>query len=99
MSASAQIVMSETDLYLSLEFIKMTSKIVGLRVSSVIFGLVCLAHIARLWARTDVFIGSYHLGRIPSLLCIIASGGLSIWLAKLAGPWCVEAEQAPRPKI
>jgi hypothetical protein len=77
----------------------MKSQIVGLRVSSVIFGLICLAHIARFWASGDVVVGSYHFGRISSLLCIIVAGGLSIWLAKLAGPWCAETKEGPGPKI
>jgi hypothetical protein len=63
-----------------------------------IFGLVSLGFIARLWARPETIIGSYHLGRVPSLFLIIVTGGLSIWLLKLAGPWCTETKAAPAPK-
>ena len=77
----------------------MTSQTVGLRISSVIFGLVSLSHVARLWARAEIIIGGYHLGRIPSVIAIIITGGLAIWLAKLAGPWCAETNEPPSPKI
>ena len=77
----------------------MTSQTVGLRVSSIIFGLVSLGHVARLWAQTEIVIGGHHLGRIPSVITIIITGGLAIWLAKLAGPWCSETNGAPNPKI
>lgn len=76
----------------------MRSRTVGLRVSSVIFGLLCLAHVARLGTRAEVVVGSHHFGRMPSLVAVIVCGFLSIWLAKLAGPWRAEATQAPAPK-
>jgi hypothetical protein len=68
----------------------------GLRVSSVIFGLVCLAQVARLFAGTPVTVGGHHLGVTASWLCLGATGGLAIWLARLAGPWCEEMREAPR---
>ena len=76
----------------------MKLRTIGFRVSGVILGLVSLGLIARLWARSEVVIGSYHLGRIPSVLSIIVAGGLSIWLVKLAGPWCTESKAAPTPE-
>ena len=68
----------------------MNSRTIGLRISSVIFGLISLGHIARLWGRVDIVIGSHHLERSWSWISIIVTGLLAIWLAKLAGPWCVE---------
>jgi hypothetical protein len=41
----------------------------------------------------------FHLGRIPNLLSIITTGGLGIWLAKLAGCRCVKGKEAPTSKI
>jgi hypothetical protein len=76
----------------------MNLRTIGFRVSGVMLGLVGLGLIARLWARSEIAIGDYHLGRIPSLFLIIVTGGLSIWLAKLAGPWCTETKEAPTPK-
>jgi hypothetical protein len=68
----------------------MNPRTVGLRVSSVVFGLVCLLHIARLFAGTVISVGGYRLGSLSSWVCIIGSGGLSIWLSRLAGPWSNE---------
>jgi hypothetical protein len=53
----------------------------------VIFGLVCLCLIARLWGKPEIIVGSYHFGRISSWISIVVTGWLSIWTAKLAGPW------------
>jgi len=77
----------------------MKSRTLGLRVSSLIFGLFCLAHIARLCTRAEVVIGSHRFGQIPSLVAVIISGVVSIWLAKLAGPWCSETNDTPGPKV
>ena len=65
----------------------MKSPIVGLRISSLIFGLVCLAHLARVAARMEVVIGHHRLGFAFSWICIVVSGWLAIWLSQLAGPW------------
>jgi hypothetical protein len=58
-----------------------------------------VAHIARLSTRAEIIIGSHRFGRIPSLIAVIISGVLSIWLAKLAGPWYVETKETPTPKV
>ena len=81
------------------EYHNLKSQTVGLRVSSVIFGLVCLVHIALLMVRPEIVIGSRHLGRIAGFAAIIITGGLCIWLAKLAGPWCAETDEVPTTKI
>jgi uncharacterized membrane protein YecN with MAPEG domain len=73
----------------------MRNQAVGLRISSVIFALVCLAHIARVVARTEIIIGHHRVGFIPSWICIIVTGWLCIWLAQLAGPWSNETEEPP----
>jgi hypothetical protein len=52
-----------------------------------IFGLVCLAHIARVAARIEIVIGQHRLGYTVSWICIVLFGGLAIWLSQLAGPW------------
>jgi hypothetical protein len=71
----------------------MNSRTLGLRVSSLIFALFCVAHIARLTARAEITIGSHRFGPIPSFIAVIISGVLSIWLAKLAGPWRRETNE------
>ncbi len=76
----------------------MKARTIGLRAACILFGLVGLVLIARLWARSEIVIGGTHLGRIPSSFLIAASGGLSIWLSKLAGPWRAEAPGEPLAK-
>jgi hypothetical protein len=73
----------------------MKSRTIGLRISSAVFGLVCLAHIARLGGRIGILIGHYQVGPIPSWICIIVTGGLCIWLSQLAGPWSRGAKVPP----
>jgi hypothetical protein len=75
------------------------SRTAGLRVSSGVFGLISLGHIARLWGRVDILIGSHRLEQSWSWITIIASGLLAIWLAKLAGPWSVENRKSPTQKL
>jgi len=58
-----------------------------------IFGLVCLAHIARVAARIEIVIGSHRLGYTVSWICIVLFGGLAIWLSRLAGPWPGEPKE------
>jgi hypothetical protein len=77
----------------------MKARTIGLRIASLIFGLICIAHIARWWARTDIVIGGYYVGQSWSVIGIIITGGLSIWLAKLAGPWCAAPDGAQKPEI
>jgi hypothetical protein len=78
--------------------LNMKSKTVGLRVSSLIFGVVCLGHITRLCVRGGIVIDGHHFGLIPNLIFIIVTGGLAIWLAKLAGPWFAEMREPPTPR-
>ena len=76
----------------------MTAKIVGLRILSVIFGIVSLWLLARLWARSGIVIGDHHVGRIAGLVAIAVTGVLGIWLSQLAGPWRAETKAERRPK-
>jgi hypothetical protein len=67
----------------------MRSPIVGLRVASILFGLVCLAHIVRLWERWEVKIGPYGFGHITSLVAVVVTALLSVWL------WSLSKKKAP----
>lgn len=62
----------------------MNSQAVGLRVSSVIFGFVCLAHVFRLWAKWEINVGGHQFGNIPSLFAVVVSALLSVWLWTLS---------------
>jgi hypothetical protein len=65
----------------------------GLRVSSVIFGIISIVHLVRLFTGPEVYIGSYRLGVMPSLIAVIVTGCLGIWLSRLAGPSCAKSEE------
>jgi len=62
----------------------MQSQTLGLRVSSVIFGFVCLAHLVRLIAGISMAIGSLYFNTPSTVIAIIVTGCLSIWLWKLS---------------
>ncbi len=58
----------------------------GLRVSSGIFGIISIIHFVRLFTGPEVFVGAYRLGPEASLVVVIVTGCLGIWLARLAVP-------------
>jgi hypothetical protein len=62
----------------------MNSQILGLRVASVVFGLMSIAQLMRLLIRPEVLVAGHPMPLWPSALAFIILGGLSIWLWKLA---------------
>jgi hypothetical protein len=62
----------------------MKSQILGLKVASIIFGLMCLAQLLRLVVRPEVLVAGHHVPLWPSGLAFIILGGLSLWLWKLS---------------
>ena len=62
----------------------MNSQTTGLRVASVVFGLMAIAQLVRLWIRPDVLVAGYSMPLWPSVLALILLGGLSVWMWKLA---------------
>jgi tetrahydromethanopterin S-methyltransferase subunit E len=62
----------------------MNSQTLGLRLAGIIFGLVCLAHLWRLVAHTNVMIGHHHVPMWPSVLGLIVAGVMSIWMFRLS---------------
>jgi len=63
----------------------MNSQITGLRVASVVFGLMALAQVVRLVIRPEVQVSGWTMPLWPSALAFIFLGGLSLWMWKLAG--------------
>jgi hypothetical protein len=63
---------------------KMNSQTVGMRLAGTIFGLVCLGHLWRLLAHSDVIIGTYHVPMWPSVVGLIVAGIMSIWMFRLS---------------
>lgn len=62
----------------------MKSQILGLRVASIVFGLMSLAQLGRLIIRPEVLVNGYLMPLWPSVLACIVLGTMSIWLWKLA---------------
>ena len=63
----------------------MNSQTVGLRVAAVVFALVCVAQLVRLVLRPEILVAGHVMPLWPSAAAVIAAGGLSIWMWKLAG--------------
>jgi hypothetical protein len=62
----------------------MNSQMTGLRVASIVFGLMALAQLVRLAIRPEVLVAGYRMPLWPSVLAFIVLGGLSLWLWQLA---------------
>jgi hypothetical protein len=62
----------------------MNPQILGLRVASIIFGLMALAQLVRLVIRPEVLVAGHPMPLWPSVLALVILGGLSIWMWKLA---------------
>ena len=62
----------------------MNSPLLGLRVASVVFGLIALAQLARLVIQPTVLVGGYELPLWPSVLALAILGTLSVWMWTLS---------------
>jgi hypothetical protein len=62
----------------------MNSQTTGLRVASVVFGLMAIAQLVRLAIRPEVLVAGHSMPLWPSVLAFIILGGLSLWMWKLA---------------
>jgi hypothetical protein len=61
----------------------MDSQILGLRIASVVFGLISIGQLTRLIIRPEVLVGGYLIPLWPSALAFLILGGLSLWLWRL----------------
>ena len=62
----------------------MSRQATGLRVASLVFGLVAILHIWRLIAHAQVVIGTTQIPMWVSALGLIVAGTLSIWMWRLS---------------
>ncbi len=62
----------------------MNSQVVGVRVASILFGLIAIAQLARLIIRPQVLVAGHLLPLWPSAVAFVILGGLSFWLWSLA---------------
>ena len=62
----------------------MNLQILGLRVASIVFGLMSVAQLVRIIMNPEVLVAGYRMPLWPSALAFVFLGGLSLWLWKLA---------------
>ena len=62
----------------------MNSPALGLRVASVIFGLMGLGQLVRIIVCVNLQVGSCHIGRRGSVVAVIVLAALCVWLWMLA---------------
>ena len=62
----------------------MRSPVIGLRASSILFALVCFGHLIRLWAGWDIRVGPAEIGPIGSIITVVVTALLSVWLWSLS---------------
>ena len=65
----------------------MNSQRTGLRLASIVFGLMAIAQLVRILIRPEIVVAGHTMPLWPSVLAFIVLGGLSFWMWKLArGP-------------
>jgi hypothetical protein len=62
----------------------MNSRILGMRLASTVFGVVCLAQLLRVATQVEVIAGGYRIPLWPSVVAAIIAGSLSVWLWRLS---------------
>ena len=62
----------------------MNSQQTGLRIASVIFGLVTLAHVVRLFRHAKISVATHVIPMEVSWIGIIVFGALCIWMWRLS---------------
>ena len=70
----------------------------GLRVASVIFGLMGLGQLVRIIACTNLQVGTCLIGRRWSAVAVIVLAALCVWLWMLASKACKAKCEAPPEK-
>ena len=58
----------------------MSPQIIGLRVASVVFGLMAIAQLLRLVIRPEVLVGGHLMPLWPRVLAFPILGGLGLWM-------------------
>ncbi len=60
------------------------SRSLGLRVSTVLFGLFAVGHLGRLLFQPEVRIAGHAMPLWPSVIALLAGAALAVWLGTLA---------------
>ena len=64
----------------------MNSRITGLCVAGIVFGLMTLGQVMRLVIRPEILVAGHAMPLWPSVLAVVILGGLSLWMWNLARP-------------
>jgi hypothetical protein len=62
----------------------MNSQTTGLRVAALIFGFVAIGHAVRLYTKSIVIVGHFHVPMVVSWVGLVIAGALCIWLLTLS---------------
>lgn len=62
----------------------MKPQIIGMRAASIVFGLMMLVQLARLFLRPEIIIQGHLLPLWPSALAVLFLGSLCVWLWNLS---------------
>lgn len=76
----------------------MNSPVLGLRVASVIFGLMGLCHLIRIIARAGLQVGCCLIGRQWSVVAVIVLAALCVWMWRLASTAAKSKTETPPTK-
>ena len=76
----------------------MKSQIVGLKVASIIFMVMALVHVSRLFFHWTVAVGGREFGIWPSMVVALVALVLSIWMGSLACSACHSPQANPEAK-
>lgn len=67
-----------------MENAEMNSQMTGLRVASIVFAILALGHVVRLYKHANVLVGTHQIPMGLSWVALIVAGGLCIWLWRLS---------------
>ncbi|HOG06802.1 MAG: hypothetical protein M0P04_04425 [Syntrophales bacterium] len=62
----------------------MNSRIIGLRMASILFGLMTVGQLTRLFVRPEIIVEGYVFPLWPSAVAVVVLGGLCLWLWHLS---------------
>lgn len=62
----------------------MNSHVLGLRLASVVFGLICLVQLLRLIINPELVVAGHQVPLWPSGVALVVLGSLSVWMWKIS---------------
>ena len=62
----------------------MNSHVLGLRLASFVFGLICLVQLLRLIINPELVVAGHQVPLWPSGVALVVLGSLSVWIWKIS---------------